>query len=144
MKKGETDTILISLTIFFEEPFWIGVCERKLHGKLAVCKVTFGEEPKDYEVLNFILKSYFDLVFSPEIAEEKKQKEKVNPKRIQRDTKRQIQKVGIGTKSQMALKLQQKQNKTLRKVKSKEQKNEEKLERYSLKQLKKREKHRGR
>ena len=36
---------------------------------------------------------------------------KSNPKRIQREAKKQMQETGIGTKSQQALKLQQEQNK---------------------------------
>ena len=40
----------IELTVFFEEPFWVGVFERIEDGKLSVCKVTFGAEPKDYDV----------------------------------------------------------------------------------------------
>ena len=35
-----------SLTVFFEEPFWVGVFERIEDGKLSVCKVTFGAEPE--------------------------------------------------------------------------------------------------
>ena len=31
-----------SLTVFFEDPFWVGVFERVDDGKLSVCKVTFG------------------------------------------------------------------------------------------------------
>lgn len=34
------------LTVFFEEPFWVGVFERTENGKLSVCKVTFGAERK--------------------------------------------------------------------------------------------------
>lgn len=44
------DKILGRLTVFFEEPFWIGVFERISEGRLSVCKVTFGAEPKDYEI----------------------------------------------------------------------------------------------
>ena len=33
------------LTIFFEDPFWIGVFEEVYDGKMSVCKVTFGSEP---------------------------------------------------------------------------------------------------
>ena len=44
-----------SLTVFFEDPFWVGVFERIEDGKLSVCKVTFGAEPKDYEVWDYIL-----------------------------------------------------------------------------------------
>ena len=36
------------LTVYFEDPFWVGVFERVEEGKLSVCKVTFGAEPKDY------------------------------------------------------------------------------------------------
>lgn len=37
-----------TLTVMFEDPFWIGIFERISDGKLSVCKVTFGAEPKDY------------------------------------------------------------------------------------------------
>ena len=41
------------LTVFFEEPFWVGVFERVEGDELSACKVTFGAEPKGYEVLVF-------------------------------------------------------------------------------------------
>ena len=131
------------LTVFFEEPFWVGVFERIENGKLSAAKVTFGAEPKDYEVYEFILKHYYDLRFSPAVAavvKESRQK----PKRMQRDIKKSLAKTGIGTKSQQALKLQQEQDKQERKVKSREQKLAEADRRYELKQQKKKEKHRGR
>ena len=37
------------LTVYFEEPFWVGIFEHIEDGKLSVAKVTFGVEPKDYE-----------------------------------------------------------------------------------------------
>ena len=43
---------------------------------------------------------------------------KRNPKRMQREAKKQMLEIGIGTKSQQALKLQQEQNKQERKEKS--------------------------
>ena len=55
------------LSVFFEDPFWVGVFERITDGKLSVCKVTFGSEPKDYEVWDFVLKHYSDLEFSPAV-----------------------------------------------------------------------------
>lgn len=33
-----------------------------------MCKVTFGAEPKDYEVYDFVLKNYYRLRFSPAVA----------------------------------------------------------------------------
>ena len=50
------------LTVYFEEPFWVGVFERIEDGKLSVAKVTFGAEPKDYEVQEYIQKYYLKLL----------------------------------------------------------------------------------
>ncbi len=44
------DRVTVKLTVFFEEPFWVGVFERTEGGRLSACKVTFGAEPKEYEV----------------------------------------------------------------------------------------------
>ena len=131
------------LTVFFEGPFWVGVFERIENGKLSAAKVTFGAEPKDYEVYEFILKHYYALQFSPTVATAVKES-KQNPKRIQRDIKKSLAKTGIGTKSQQALKLQQEQNKRERKVKSCKQKLAEAERLFELKQQKRKEKHRGR
>ena len=131
------------LTVFFEEPFWVGVFERIENGKLSATKVTFGAEPKDYEVYEFILKHYYGLRFSPAVAAVVKEA-KQNPKRMQRDIKKSLAKNGIGTKSQQALKLQQEQNKQERRVKSREQKLAETERLFELRQQKKKEKHRGR
>ena len=136
------DEVQCSLTVFFEEPFWIGVFEKIENGKLSVCKVTFGAEPKDYEVYDFILRHYDQLRFSPAV-ETAVRKAKKNQKRMSRDVKKQLEKNGIGTKSQQALKLQLEQNKQERKVRSREKKEADELRMFELKQQKKREKHRG-
>ena len=138
------DRVSVKLTVYFEDPFWVGIFERSIDEKLSVCKVIFGAEPKDNEVLNFVLNRYNKLRYSPEILNEKVFKEKINPKKIQRDVKKQLNNKGVGTKSWQALKLQQEQSKTIRKAKNKEQKELEKEKLYSLKQQKKREKHKGR
>ena len=93
------------LTVYFENPFWVGVFERIEDEKLSVCKVTFGAEPKDYEVLEFVLKNYSQLKFSPSVDVEVR-KEAKNPKRIQREARKQATQSGIGTKSQQALQQQ--------------------------------------
>ena len=131
------------LTVFFEAPFWVGVFERVSDGKLSVCKVTFGAEPKDYEIYDFILKKYYQLRFSPAVATDVKEIGR-NPKRVQREVRKQIQNTGIGTKSQQALKLQQEQLKTERKIVSRKQRETEKQRQFELKQQKRKEKHRGR
>ncbi|HJC67945.1 MAG: YjdF family protein [Lachnospiraceae bacterium] len=137
------DKVSGKLTVFFEEPFWIGVFERLSEGKLSVCKVTFGAEPKDYEIYDFVLKNYGRLRFSPAVAADVREAAR-NPKRVQREVRRQVQNTGIGTKAQQALKLQQEQWKTERKTVSREQREAEKQRQFELKQQKKKEKHRGR
>ena len=137
------DKVSGRLTVFFEEPFWVGVFECVSDGKLSACKVTFGAEPKDYEIYDFILKNYDRLRFSPAVATDVKEAGS-NPKRIQRDVRKQVLNTGIGTKSQQALKLQQEQLKTERRAVSRERREAEKQRQFELKQQKRKEKHRGR
>ena len=132
-----------NLTVYFEEPFWVGVFERISDGKLSVCKVTFGGEPKDYEVWDFVLKHYRELKFSPAVEAEMKQIPD-NPKRRQRKIRKQMKNSGIGTKSQQALQVQREEMKTERKQTSKAQREAEKQRQFELKQHKRKEKHRGR
>ena len=131
------------LTVYFEDPFWVGVFERVEDGKLSVSKITFGAEPKDYEVLEFVLEHYCELEFSPTVETVTKRTAD-NPKRRQRNARKQLERTGIGTKSQQALQLKLEQNKQERKVRSREQKLAEEKRLFALKQQKKKEKHRGR
>ncbi len=137
------DKVSGKLTVFFEEPFWVGMFERISDGKLSVCKVTFGAEPKDYEIYNFVLKNYDHLRFSMPVATAVKETGR-NPKRVQREARKQVQNTGVGTKSQQALNLQREQLKTERKTMSREMREAEKERRFELKQQKRKEKHRGR
>ena len=102
------------LTVYFEEPFWVGIFEHIEDGKLSVAKVIFGVEPKDYEVQEYIQKHYFRLKFSPAVETVVKDLRR-NPKRMHREAKKQMLETGIGTKSQQVLKLQQEQNKQQKK-----------------------------
>ncbi len=131
------------LTVFFEEPFWVGIFERTAEGKLSVCKVTFGAEPKDYTVCDFVLKNYHRLKFSPAVAANVREGSR-NPKRIQREARKQTQNAGAGTKAQQALKLQQEQLKTQRKTMNRKQREARKQRQFEQKRQKKKEKHRGR
>lgn len=136
------DKVSDRFTVFFEDPFWIGVFERISEGELSAAKVTFGAEPKDYEIYEFILKNYGRIRFSPAVAADVKEVGR-NPKRIQREVQKQVKSTGIGTKSQQALKLQQEQMKTERRTVSRERREAEKLRQFELKQQKRKEKHKG-
>ena len=130
------------LTVYFDEPFWAGVFEETNNGKLSVCKVTFGAEPKDYDVWEFVLRYYDELVFSPAVETETRQTAD-NPKRRFRNARKQTERSGIGTKSQQALQLQREGMKAERRQISREQRDAEAQRRFEMKQLKKKEKRRG-
>jgi hypothetical protein len=137
------DTVFSTLTIYFEDPFWMGIYERGDGDRVSVCKITFGKEPKDYEVYAFLLENWQRMRFSPAVDASKRVKTRINPKRMQRAVSNQIRKAGAGTKAQEALKLQQEQGKLEHKVRSKEQKQEEQEQQFLLKQQKRKEKHKG-
>lgn len=133
-----------SLTVLFEDPFWIGLFEMIDQQGLRACKVTFGAEPTEKEVIEFVDKNWHRLQFSQAIeVSVESERAKFNPKRQLRETKKQMQSQGIGTKSQQALKLQQEQNKTERKQRTKAEREAEKQRQFDLRQAKKKEKHRG-
>ena len=128
--------------MFIEGLFRVGIFERVDDGKLSVCKVTFGAEPKDYEVWEFVLHHYDELVFSPAVKTETRQPAD-NPKRRLRNARKQTERSGIGTKSQQALQLQREEMKTERRQISREQRDAEAQRRFEMKQAKKKEKRRG-
>ena len=110
---------------------------------MSVAKVTFRAEPKDYDVLQYVLEHYQELRFSEPVAREVREKAD-NPKRRQRAAAKEMQSAGVGTKSQQALQAQREMMKTERKIISKEEREAEAQRRFELKQQKKKEKHRGR
>lgn len=135
----------IKLTVFFEGVFWVGVFERVYEEKYEVSRVVFGSEPKDYEVYDFILKNFYKLRFSNSLSlhEDEIKEKKVNPKRLQKKIKKETENKGIGTKAQLAMKLQQEENKVERRKLTKEEKEAEKAREFELRQQKKLKKHKG-
>lgn len=138
------DKIMSKLTVFFENPFWVGIFEVESSRHYEVCKIVFGAEPKDYEVYEFLLKNHHRLKFSRKRLSEKSIEKHLNPKRMQKEIKKQLENKGAGTKSQQALKEAYEQSKTENKTLAKERREEEKERRFEIHQKKKKEKHRGR
>ena len=130
------------LTVWFEEPFWVGMFQRTDGGRLSVAKVVFGAEPKDYEVYAYVLRHYDELAFSPTVEAAVKASIR-SPKRQLRDVKKQLEHRGAGTRSQQALKMQQEQGKAERKAHHRLQKEAEEQRRFAMKQRKRKDKHRG-
>jgi hypothetical protein len=131
------------LTILFEDPFWVGIYERVWDGKYEVCKITFGAEPKDRQLYEFMLTNWHRLKFGPPVGTERFDEKRINPKRMQRNIEKQLHQTGVGTKAQQALQRQREQNKQERHTRSREQREEEKERRFELRQDKQKKKHRG-
>jgi hypothetical protein len=133
----------IKLTVFFEEPFWVGVFERVHDGMLETSKVTFGSEPKDIEVYSCVLENYFKLDFSRPVRFEAGTDKRINPKRLQRMIKRETIDSGIGTKAQQAMKLEIEARKIEHKQLSREKREELEQLNFEKRQEKKKEKKKG-
>lgn len=132
-----------TLTVLFEDPFWIGIYERESDGRYQVCKIIFGAEPQSAQVYQYLLQNWQRLRFSPALESTTAAATRPNPKRVQRDINKQLQQRGIGTKAQQALKLQQEQGKQVRQLLSREQREATKQRQFALKQQKRQQKHRG-
>jgi hypothetical protein len=131
------------LTVFFDDPFWVGVCETTEDDKLTACRIVFGSEPKDYEVYAYILQNWYRLQFSPPVPSESHEAIRINPKRMQRQAKAQLEQTGVGTKAQQALKAQQEMNKNIRKQTARQRSDMENDRIFKIKQEKKKKKHKG-
>lgn len=137
------ETVVSSLTVFFREPFWIGVYERECGGKYEAAQVVFGAEPKDYEVYDLMLKSWSGLKFSPRIEAEAAGNRRLSPKRLRRAISRSLKSAGVENKAWQALKLQQEKGKLQRSILTREEREREKERKFELHREKRREKHRG-
>lgn len=131
------------LTVYFEDPFWVGVFERQEGDKLSVCRVVFGPEPKDYEVYAFIESMYYRLPFSRGLEAEVIKKKRVNPKRLQRQIKKATETRGIRTKAQEAIQQERDTRKSESKKHAKAVREEQKRLRFQEKQEKKKQKKKG-
>lgn len=130
-------------TVFFEDPFWVGVYEREDGERLEACKLTFGAEPRDCEVWAWLLGYWRELEFSPGVPVGGRPKEGGSPKRARRQAKEALRPGGVGTKAQQALQLQYQQNKQACRQARRERDAAEEEHRFRLRQEKKKEKRRG-
>ncbi len=131
------------LTVFYEDPFWVGVFERLDEGLLETSRVVFGSEPKDYEVYAFVLEHYYSLKFSRPVKVEVQSDRRINPKRLQRKVKKETSESGIGTKAQQAMKLEHEARKQEQKTTSRQKREEFVQLKFERRQEKRKEKKKG-
>lgn len=138
------DTSYLSLTVYFEDPFWVGVAERRQNGRLCAAKVTFGAEPRDQEVWQWVLTRWQTLRFSPAVEAGPAPRQPASPKRAQRQAARALEQRGVGTKAQQALSALREQGKQARQTQRKEQRQALAEQKFLLRRQKRLDKHKGR
>ena len=130
------------LSVFFEDPFWVGLYERTENGQLTAARHVFGAEPRDNEVYAWLLEEGHMLRFSPAVEAARPQDVK-NPKRRLREARRAIEGAQAGTRSQQALAFQLEIQKEERKDARKRRREDVQERKFALRQEKKKQKHRG-
>ena len=128
------------LTVWFADPFWVGVYEREAEGRLEVCRHTFGAEPKDGEVWQWLLSAWRGLDFSPAVEAPRRPSGRENPKRARRQARNRPEKTGAGTKAQQALQLQREVRRAERAQRHRQRDAAEEERRFRLRQERKKEK----
>jgi len=136
----------IKATIFFEKRYWVGTFERIDKEGYAVAKHIFGKEPTDPEIHEFVLNHYHELKFG-EFKEVQLQIQRMNPKRVQREVRREMARMQETAKpstfAQDYIREELEKKKKARKVLSSAQKLAKKDAQFALRQQKKKEKQRG-
>ena len=136
----------MSLTIYHDGQFWVGIIEVVEDGKLRAFRYVFGAEPKDTEILDFIYYKLLNIInqsVHSGLDVKGKSDKKINPKRLQRQVAKEINKVGISTKAQEAMKQEYEEKKKSKKKRAKQYREELKEQKYLMKKQKAKAKHKG-
>lgn len=136
----------MKLTVFFEGPFWIGVVEDTVHGRLKACRHVFGAEPKDVEVLEFVEVFMMPLMerITQTAVSAQEPLRRINPKRLARRAAMEMKQRGISTQSQEALRLDYESRKKERVCRSRDEREALQEKKRIIRIQKRKEKHRGR
>ncbi len=133
-----------SLTVYYEDPFWVGLFEETDDDALyKCCRVVFGEEPTGPELFDFIRKRYSQLSFTSVPLEEAEERKKTNPKRLAREINRQMNEFPRLNKAYEVIRLGYEQKKDLLRKADRERREIEEEKDFRLRCEKRKKKHRG-
>lgn len=132
----------VTILVYFDDPFYAILVERRENGRLSVARQVVGPEPSEIEVLEWVQREFPRLRFSPAVGDAARRSMAVNPKRRQRQAARETG-GGVGTRSQQALQLDRELRAAQRKNDRRERQEEEAERRFQLRQEKRKARHRG-
>ncbi|MGN1360655.1 MAG: YjdF family protein [Eggerthellaceae bacterium] len=147
-RSGADERCGCTLTVCFDDPFWIALVERTGAEGYSVARHVFGPEPTDPQVLDFTMADWRRLQFTcPQVTDYSPNPasvRRVNPKRLQRLAKKEMARDAVhSTKAQQALSAQREESKAQHKAASKARRQQEERERFLKQQAKKKQKARG-
>jgi hypothetical protein len=135
---------MAALTVYFDDPFWVGVFEQETAGGLAIARVVFGPEPSDAQVHAAVRELWRGLAWRTASVGEAPPRRPRSPKRAQREAARAAAAPAPSTRAQEAMRLVREAQKRERQVRSREEKEREAERRYRLRREKQKRRHRGR
>lgn len=102
---------MISLSVYFEDPFWVGVLELVHDGELRVTRFVLGAEPSDVELHDYLMIHGLALLeraeASPAVSADTRRETRVSPKRAAKLAARAAGRVSRrSTASQEAMRLE--------------------------------------
>lgn len=137
----------MTLTIYYDGQFWVGVIEIQENGRLKAYRYVFGTEPSDTEVLEFVnqrLLAVIEKSMQIGINGKWNLNKKINPKRLQRQVAKEMKQKGISTQAQEAIKEDIERRKVESKKLKKQRDDAFKQKQWEIKKQKAKQKHKGR
>ena len=131
-----------TLTVYHDGQFWVGIVEHVEDGRLSACRIVFGAEPSDEEILQLVVRKWESLRFLGE-ADAAPLKIAKNPKRRLREAARELSRRPVSTKSQQALSEARESQKIENRARRSQAKREESEERFERRQQKKKQTRKG-
>ncbi len=134
------------LTILFDPPYWIGLLEAESDGLLYAARHIFGSEPGDSEVYAFVHNDLLPLMNSMTIGlpiASAPTPRRINPKRLQRDIRREVSRTDVPGKAHEAMRIQIEANIQEHIVMSRTQRGAKRQHKRDIAAAKARAKHKG-
>lgn len=132
-------------TIYFEDPYWVGIIEQHVNGSYSAARIVFGSEPSDADILNYLSKNYPNNVqFTKPVDATNLKVKPINPKRRQREAASLLNQRGTSTKAQETIQRSYEQFKQEKQHEKRQLKEAAAEQKYLQKVAKRKQKHRGR
>lgn len=133
-------------TVYFDDPYWVGIIELTVDDTYSVARIVFGSEPTDAQILEYLAKNYPKNVHFSKGLEihNQKHKDHIKPKCRQREAANLLARKGSSTKSQETIQRSYEDYKQAKQQEKRQLKDESAALKYLQKTEKKKQKKRGR